>query len=151
MSQLTLLDYFLLYISYSTLAFIYTWKSNWAASLWHLFVGLEQCKAIAHHRCWIRLSLHLNSSPSGLFHTERISSKAVLQRNCRQVQVVLSHWQIFCCGTEMGPCTEHKVISDSLCLVFTSITDMHLKTVNRNGLLRNDYMIRDHRIHYNSS
>lgn len=26
-------DYFLLYISYSTLAFIYAWKSNWAASL----------------------------------------------------------------------------------------------------------------------
>lgn len=128
----TSFDCFLPYISYSPLVFIYAWRSSRTASFWHLFVGLEWCKATAHLGFWIRLSLRLSSWPSGLFHTECISSKAVLQRNCRQVQVVISHWQPFCCITEIGL----DSFSDLL-LVFTSITDMHLKIVNWNDQVRN--------------
>ncbi len=65
---------------------------------WRLFVVLEWCKTTAHSRCWIRLSLGLNSSPLGLFLTAHMSSKAALQRNCRQVHVVLSYWQYFYSG-----------------------------------------------------
>lgn len=64
--------------SFHALCFIFSsaWTSSSAVIFWHLFVVLEWCKTAAHSRCWIRLSLGLNPSPSGLFHTAHMSSKA---------------------------------------------------------------------------
>lgn len=86
--------------SFHALCFIFSsaWTLSSAVIFWRLFVVLEWCKTAAHSRCWIRLSFGLNPSPSGLFHTAHMSSKAALQRNCRQVHVVLSYWQYFYSG-----------------------------------------------------
>jgi len=42
-------------------AFIISSSFHLDQAKWHLFVGLEWCKATAHLGCWIRLSLRLSS------------------------------------------------------------------------------------------